>query len=934
MMSSPMSRPNLGIVFLALGLIAAVWAITVERLSYDRERALAGVSRDTASLALGLEEHVARTLKNINHTLAFVRHEYLRDGRSMNIFKLIEDGADASILAGLQVIGPDGEVLLGTGRGLSVANEEYFRIHVERNDDQLFIGKAFQDKQSGRWTIALSRRMRGPDGLFAGVVATTVDPAALSRFYADAGLGGLASVTVARIEGQSLIRQIGETLYFGDDQRGRGLVAALAHSPSGTFLSRGTTDGLPRYVSYRTMAQFPVVVALGLPQAEALALFLKHRRDYHALAVMASVFIAIATWALLVAAARRRRVLDSLVQGEARLRASEQRLRDITNAVPVMIAYFDADRTVRFHNTAFDEWFGLVSEGNPGGAHARLVDSGLHDKASAEVDEVLRGYPVHYERSQENAKGELRDLQISYYPRYGEGAERTSVMGYYALLTDITAFKRVDRMKSEFVSTVSHELRTPLTSIRGSLGLLAGGIAGALPQAAASLVAIAKSNCERLIRLINDILDTEKIESGQMRFDLQVAAIEPVIRLALTANEGFATQHKARLTLRAPQEALWVHVDSGRLIQVMTNLLSNAVKFSPPGAVVEVAIAARENGVRVEVRDQGCGIGEEFRSRIFQKFSQADSSDTRTNGGTGLGLNISKAIIERLGGTMGFTTETGRGSTFYFELPRCEPNPALDTLTRSSRPCILLCEEEPDATRLITLALHKAGYSVDSVRSATQARKSLAAKAYAAAIVDLELPAGGAMALVRGLRHDAKTRDLPIITLSARANEGRALMNNAMLAVSACVDKPIDEQRLVAAIRFALEGAGEKRPRILHVEDDPDVRRVAAAIARDFASFDFASTLRAARECLQERPYDLVLLDIRLPDGSGWTLVDEIEALVPPPPIVVFAAEDLGPADSRRVHAALVKSRTSNEVLIETLQRVLDRKAAPLPVTA
>ena len=246
--------------------------------------------------------------------LAFVRHEYLRDGRSMNIFKLIEDGADASILAGLQVIGPDGEVLLGTGRGLSVANEEYFRIHVERNDDQLFIGKAFQDKQSGRWTIALSRRMRGPDGLFAGVVATTVDPAALSRFYADAGLGGLASVTVARIEGQSLIRQIGETLYFGDDQRGRGLVAALAHSPSGTFLSRGTTDGLPRYVSYRTMAQFPVVVALGLPQAEALALFLKHRRDYHALAVMASVFICNSTF---------RASTQGVIGNETRARAIE-----------------------------------------------------------------------------------------------------------------------------------------------------------------------------------------------------------------------------------------------------------------------------------------------------------------------------------------------------------------------------------------------------------------------------------------------------------------------------------------------------------------------------------------------------------------------------------------------------------------------------------
>ncbi len=222
---------------------------------------------------------------------------------------------------------------------------------------------------------------------------------------------------------------------------------------------------------------------------------------------------------------------------------------------------------------------------------------------------------------------------------------------------------------SEFISTVSHELRTPLTSIRGSLGLLAGGVAGALPETAKNLVDIAKNNCERLILLVNDILDVEKIGSGKMRLDLQVIDIRPVVQQALAANESFAAQHRVSVLLRMPDEPLQVHIDSDRLTQVLTNLLSNAVKFSPPEAAVEVRVSRVGQQVRVEVADHGPGIPEEFRSRIFQKFSQADSSDTRQKGGTGLGLNISKSLVELMNGAIGFNNQLGAGTTFFFELP-------------------------------------------------------------------------------------------------------------------------------------------------------------------------------------------------------------------------------------------------------------------------
>jgi signal transduction histidine kinase len=235
---------------------------------------------------------------------------------------------------------------------------------------------------------------------------------------------------------------------------------------------------------------------------------------------------------------------------------------------------------------------------------------------------------------------------------------------------DITELRRLERVKSEFVSTVSHELRTPLTSIRGSLGLVVNDAAGEIPVGAKALLRVADSNAERLGALIEALLDAQRLESGKLRFEAQEQRLSPLIQQAMDANTPYALQHQVTFQLADTAADVTARVDGPRILQVMTNLLSNAVKFSPCGTCVWITLTQPiPERVKVSVRDQGPGVSPEFRARLFSMFSQGDASDSRAKGGTGLGLAISKALIEHMGGTIGFVSHEGTGTTFFFELP-------------------------------------------------------------------------------------------------------------------------------------------------------------------------------------------------------------------------------------------------------------------------
>jgi PAS domain S-box-containing protein len=239
---------------------------------------------------------------------------------------------------------------------------------------------------------------------------------------------------------------------------------------------------------------------------------------------------------------------------------------------------------------------------------------------------------------------------------------------YYAVIRNISERKQAERAKSEFLSTISHELRTPLTSIRGSLALIKAGAVSGDTTHLGRLVDIGLKNSARLENLVNDLLDMDKVEAGMTISVMGEVDISHVIEEAITEMSFYNVEHGISFQSSGVENPMWVIGDKGRLKQVMTNLLSNASKFSNKGSMVEIQLSSNDSRVFVSVKDYGIGIPQEARANIFERFTQADSSDQRRFGGTGLGLNIAKTIIEEHGGSIEFQSEVGVGTIFRFSL--------------------------------------------------------------------------------------------------------------------------------------------------------------------------------------------------------------------------------------------------------------------------
>jgi PAS domain S-box-containing protein len=358
------------------------------------------------------------------------------------------------------------------------------------------------------------------------------------------------------------------------------------------------------------------------------------------------------------------------------LKAAERRFRLAVESCPNGMMMSDRAGTIVMVNKEIERLFGCRREELIGRSIEDLLPERLRGRHVRHRD-AFAGNPQHRHmdgsRELVGARKDGTEIPIEVGLTPIETPEGLMVL---SAIVDISERKRLDRLKDEFVSMVSHELRTPLTSISGALGLLMEDAGGHLPDTAMQLLTIVHANSQRLVRLINDILDLQKIEAGQIAFHLRYVSLRSVVEQTIEANHAFADGFGVRLRVDGARCEDEVLADPDRLAQVLTNLLANAIKFSPPGEEVVVAIARRGGDMRVSVRDHGPGIPEAFKSRIFEKFAQADSSHARQKGGTGLGLSIAKQLVHHHGGSLGFEAAPGGGTVFYFDLP-CESDPAL-----------------------------------------------------------------------------------------------------------------------------------------------------------------------------------------------------------------------------------------------------------------
>ncbi|MFY9316016.1 MAG: CHASE domain-containing protein [Burkholderiales bacterium] len=446
------------------------------------------------------------------------------------------------------------------------------------------------------------------------------------------------------------------------DSTGDGATAELHRSPGW-----GTRRDSPKFASVQ---EFHAAQRAWRLEVQSLPTFEAEMADYNPEIVLASG-LAITSLLLLVVwtlATTRERARELAHHMTVALRASEERLK--LALASSRLALFDWDVASGLVQLSA-EWSAMLGGASePTLTPIQKLQAIDHPEDFAAVQSklnaLLRGDAdsLRYEHRVRCQDGSW--LWIETVARVNGRALDGRALRVMGANANIEERKAVERMKNEFIATVNHELRTPLTSMLGSLGLVREGSAGELPPDARRFVDIAYENSERLVKLVNDILDIERVEAGRLPMRAEVVETGALLRRALELNAAYAERHGVRLVLAAHSELAPVRADPDRLMQVLANLLSNAAKYSPRSGEVTLSSALAGERVRISVTDRGPGISAEFLPRLFGRFEQADGAQA----GTGLGLAISKALVERMGGRIGCDSEPGRGATFWFELPK------------------------------------------------------------------------------------------------------------------------------------------------------------------------------------------------------------------------------------------------------------------------
>jgi signal transduction histidine kinase/CheY-like chemotaxis protein len=495
------------------------------------------------------------------------------------------------------------------------------------------------------------------------------------------------------------------------------------------------------------------------------------------------------------------------------------------------------------------------------------------------------------------------------------------------------------RLKSEFLANMSHELRTPLNAIIGFAELMHDGKVGHVSALHRDCLNDILTSSRHLLQLINDVLDLSKVEAGKMEFRPEPVDVATVVGEVRDILRGLSAQKRIPLAVEVDPALGQVFLDPGKMKQVLYNYLSNALKFTPEGGKVTVrARAEGEESFRLEVEDSGIGIRTEDMGRLFAEFQQLDASAAKAYPGTGLGLALTKRIVEAQGGRVGVASTPGRGSVFHAILPRTSraraEAPPEPRRARPGAPTLLVIEDDNEERRWLVETLVAAGYAVDLAATGREAIEKCAARAYDGITLDLLLPDTGGWEVLKAIRAGGPNRATPAIVVTVVAEKGVG----AGYAIHDHLVKPVRADELLASLRSAGLRPAPDHP-ILVVDDDPQARRLMDTMlhAIGYPSIAAADGEEGLRLAEREMPA-AVILDLFMPGMDGFEFLERFRAMpkTRATPVIVWTVKDLTAEDHGRLAAAaqavVLKSGTAR--LIDELRihvAAPDRAAAAGP---
>jgi signal transduction histidine kinase/DNA-binding response OmpR family regulator len=552
-----------------------------------------------------------------------------------------------------------------------------------------------------------------------------------------------------------------------------------------------------------------------------------------------------------------------------------------------------------------------------------------------------------------------KTLSASFAPvRSSPGA----ITGTVAVFRDFTREAEIDRMKSDFVSIVSHELRTPLTAIQGYLDLMLIGAAGAITKQQASFLQIAKGNAERLHSMVSDLLDISRIESGKVDLDVQVISLAPIVKQVAATLEKQFEDRRLTLTVDVPNDLPEFFGDPARVGQILTNLLSNAYKYTQEGGAT---IRARvvDQVLRVDVIDTGLGISVEDQQKLFARFFRAQDNRVRQQTGTGLGLNITKSLVEMHGGGIQVESEPGKGSTFSFTLPlpaglvalaveeepaRVEAPPVLAVPERKSGPIkeqpapipsgpwVLVADDDTDLAQLFKYRIERAGFRVTVVTQGNRVVEVARQLRPELITLDLLMDVDG-LEVLRQLKVDPETKQVPVIVVSviSDAEKGYALGAADYLV------KPLGESELISSVHRVLDQVDGPHEKILVVDDEIDIvgwLKHSLTLA-GFQVDEAYDGIQALDAVAQNRP-DLILLDLKMPRMDGRTTIRRLRERPETRniPIIVLSANPMTDVGERTEMLGLgvknfLRKPVTMDHLVAEVQRCLPNRGGAAIVT-